>query len=663
MAKLKALYVEYALALLLLVAGCVLTLTAAVVFQQHHKAKVHAAFTEAAQDRMQTIGGFLNYALFTLRSVDAFYQASADITEKEFTTFVKPLVDSNPYIRSVNWLPHITSKSRDTFEQALQADHPEFAVTARDGKDSFKRENGKNDYYPITYSYPPRQNSQGLGYDVTSDETRQDTIHAANKLRTPQASGLIEFLNHSDQQDLKGVVIFTPIFKSADAQANGLPDGYVSSTLSLRKLLDEAIKPLSRQGVHIVLTDLNAANDNERYLQTRSSRLVDASHDQIIASLANTDLMRDSDIIEFAGRKWEITIIQDAGFFSTKPSPTFYGILIGGMLFTALFSLYVASLSRAKERIRIQVLDRTAALNRAKRNTELILASTHEGIIGINRVGAISFCNPYAAKLLGYDKHTNLIGRDYHATIRPALNGNAIPRAQCHILNVLEDGTPLASAVYDFTRADDVTVPVDFTAAPVVDNDDVSGAVIIFRDIAERRASEQRLSHAAGHDQMTGLFNRRSFDAALESALARAQRSGRKCALLYMDLNGFKKINDELGHDAGDIMLKTFGQRLKLSMRDTDTIARLGGDEFAVICELLDSPVDCEAAINRLLSDISRTPVELAGKDYFLSSSIGMAMYPDNAHDSASLIKAADNAMYVAKKDKTMRYALAETQV
>lgn len=663
MAKLKALYIEYTLAMLLLVAGCALTFTAAFIFQQHHKAKVHATFNIAAQDRIQTISGFLNYALFTLRSVDAFYQASDDINESEFTTFVKPLVDSNPYIRSVNWLPHVKAENRASFEQQQKQSHPDFSVTTRNEDGQFKTENGKSDYYPITYSYPPRAFEQGLGYDVTTDDTRQVILDAANQSRQPQASGLIEFLNHSDPQDLKGVVIFAPVFKTDRADNGALPYGYISSTISLQRLLDEAIKPLSRQGVHIVLSDRSASDDTARVLQTRSSRLITASPEQIIASLDNPKLMRESETINFAGRQWEITIVQDRGFFSTKPSPAFYGILAGGLLCSVLFSLYVASLSRAKERIRIQVLDRTAALNRAKRNTELILASTHEGIIGINRIGAISFANPYAAQLLGYRTHTDLIGRDYHATIRPALNGTAIARAECHILNVLEDGKPLASDIYDFTRADDVALPVDFTAAAVVDDDDISGAVIIFRDVAERRASEQRLSHAAGHDQMTGLFNRRSFDAALESALARAQRTGHKCALLYMDLNGFKKINDELGHDAGDIMLKAFGQRLKASMRDTDTIARLGGDEFAVICELLDSPADCEAAINRLLTDIRGTPVQLAGKDYFLSSSIGMAMYPDNAHDSVSLVKAADNAMYVAKKDKSLRYAMSEANV
>lgn len=657
MAKLKALYIEYTLALLLLVAGSVLTLTAAAVYQQHHVSKVRATFVEAAQDRIKTISGFLDYALFTLRSVDAFYHASADISESEFTTFVKPLVDSNPYIRSVNWLPHVAAQDRAGFEQSQQAAHPGFSVTARDGQGQLVPEDGKSDYYPITYSYPARANEQGLGYDVTADSTRQDTLNTAVRTRKPQSTGLISFLNHSDAQDLKGIVVFAPIFNSSNKHTT-LPSGYVSTTVSLRMLIDQAIKPLSPQGVHVILADLGA-EPSGRFLQTRSSRLVDVPHEQIIDSLDDTKLMRQSTTADFAGRTWELTIIQASGFFRTSPPATFYGILAGGMLCTFLFSMFIASLSRAKERIRIQVLDRTAALNRAKRNIELILASTHEGIIGINRIGAISFCNPYATRLLGYGINERLVGRDYHETIRPALHGTAIPRAQCHILNVLEDGNPIASAIYDFTRADGHALAVEFTVAPVVDNGEVSGAVIIFRDIAERRANEERLTHAAGHDQMTGLLNRRSFDAAIDSALARAQRAGRKCALLYMDLNGFKKINDELGHDAGDLMLKTFAQRLKSCMRDTDTIARLGGDEFAVICEQIDSAADCEAAIDRLLANIRATPVSLAGNDYYLSSSIGMAMYPDNAQDSATLIKAADQAMYAAKKDKGLRFAVA----
>lgn len=657
MAKLKALYIEYTLAVLLLVAGTALTLTAAAVYQQHHVSKVRATFVEAAQDRIKTISGFLDYALFTLRSVDAFYHASTDITEGEFTTFVKPLVDSNPYIRSVNWLPHVAAQDRASFEKSLQATHPEFRVTARDAQGQLITEENKSDYFPITFSYPPRANAQGLGYDVTADSTRQDTLNTAIRTREPQATGLVEFLNQSDAQDLKGVVIFTPVFKGS-AKNTALPSGYVSTTVSLRKLIDQAIKPLSTQGVHIVLADLGA-EPAERFLQTRSSRLIDVAHEDIIASLNNPKLMRQSTTTDFAGRTWELTIVQAVGFFRTAPPATFYSILAGGMLCTVLFSLFIASISRAKERIRVQVLDRTAALNRAKRNIELILASTHEGIIGINRIGAISFCNPHATRLLGYAANERLVGRDAHETIRPALHGAPIARAESNIMSVLESGAPLASALYDFTRADGQTLAVEFTIAPVIDNDEVGGAVIIFRDIAERRANEERLTHAAGHDQMTGLLNRRSFDSAIDSALARAQRANRKCALLYMDLNGFKKINDELGHDAGDIMLKTFAQRLKECMRDTDTIARLGGDEFAVICEQLDSSADCEATIDRLLANIRATPVSLAGNDHYLSSSIGMAMYPDNAQDSASLIKAADQAMYTAKKDKSLRFAVA----
>ncbi len=548
-------------------------------------------------------------------------------------------------------MPHIPADKRLAFESSLKGTHPSFAVTTRDGNGGYTPENGKSDYYPIAYSYPPRDIAQGLGYDVSGDALRRHVIEEARRTGKLQASGLTEFLNSRDQDDLKGVVVYAPVLSTSAAHKNGQPYGYISSSISLRKLLDAAIAPLSPQGVNIILTDLSADSPDKRILKTRSTRLANVAHDTIVESLNDFSLMRESATIDFANRKWEIIIIQSAGFFSTKPPATFYVILIGGFLGTLLFTLYLVNLSREKDRIRVQVLDRTAALNRAKRNTELILASTHEGIIGINRHGNISFCNPFAANLLGYNPNDNLIGRDYHETIRPALNGNAIPRAQCHILQVLHDGNKAASSIYDFTRADEQPLPVEFTAAPVIDDSDISGAVIIFRDVAERRANEQRMTHAAGHDQMTGLYNRRSFDTALESAVARAERSGRKCALLYMDLNGFKKINDTLGHDAGDLMLKAFAERLKDCMRDTDSIARLGGDEFAVICELIDNVGDCEAAVRRLLANIDSKPVDIDGADYFLSSSIGIALYPDNAQNSIDLVKAADKAMYTAKKD------------
>lgn len=657
MAKLKLLYVEYTFAFLLLLGGFALTTVAASIYQQHYNTQVAAAFKKAAQERIQAISDFLDYSLFTIRSVDAFYEASTDVNESEFSTFIKPLVENSPYIRAVAWAPVISNTQRKNLERMLAVNHPGFTITTRNADGQFVAQSRQESYLPIAYSFPPRDAANGLGYDINSDNVRKTAIDAARAKHHPRASRLLTFLSKSDQTDLKGVAIYSPIYKNA--QDSATPSGFIASTVSLHRIVEAGLKPLAQQGMHIILTDMSPDLAEPEILQIRSSRLKHVDDKAILASLHNDKLLRETTDLNYAGRKWNITIIQDKDFFKTTPSGTFYVILAAGMLFTLILTLYLTLISRAKDRIRMQVLDRTAALTRAKRNTELILESTHEGIIGINRHGNISFCNPYARILLGYSKNDNLVGRDYHSTIRPALNGEEIARSECHILKSIHNGNTVSSSIHDFTCSDGRELPVEFTSAPVVENDDISGAVIIFRDVTERRENDQRMIHAAGHDQMTGLFNRRSFDITLDSAVARAERGGRKCALMYMDLNGFKKINDELGHDAGDVMLRAFAQRLKSCMRETDSVARLGGDEFAVICEMIDDTANCEAAINRLLADIATTPVDINGKPYYLSSSIGMAVYPDHANSAPALIKAADQAMYAAKKDKSLPYAIA----
>lgn len=174
-------------------------------------------------------------------------------------------------------------------------------------------------------------------------------------------------------------------------------------------------------------------------------------------------------------------------------------------------------------------------------------------------------------------------------------------------------------------------------------------------DITERKATEEQIRQLAHFDALTQLPNRNLLMQLLRHALAKTQRQGTTLAILFIDLDGFKKVNDTLGHKAGDCLLATFAQRLGDCLRKSDTAARLGGDEFIVVLNDFDGPSGVRAIAERVLLAAS-TPFQFESKECIVSACIGIAMYPHSGADVDTLIKNADKAMYSAKQSGKNTY-------
>ncbi len=174
-----------------------------------------------------------------------------------------------------------------------------------------------------------------------------------------------------------------------------------------------------------------------------------------------------------------------------------------------------------------------------------------------------------------------------------------------------------------------------------------SGFVTTYLDVTDQRQNQALIAHMAHHDMLTELPNRLLFHDRLDQALARARR-GHKMALLYLDLDKFKPVNDTYGHAAGDALLKAVADRLRHAVRETDTVARLGGDEFAIIQVGVNEVSDIEHLARRVVDEM-RTPFPIEGNDIEIGTSIGIAMAPDNGTDADELIRKADAAVYVSK--------------
>lgn len=183
--------------------------------------------------------------------------------------------------------------------------------------------------------------------------------------------------------------------------------------------------------------------------------------------------------------------------------------------------------------------------------------------------------------------------------------------------------------------------------------------VATFSDLGRWDGEFELWRHRARHDALTGLPNRDHLEAELERALARAARHGHRLAVLFIDLDGFKQINDAFGHAAGDCLLARAGLRLRDALRAEDFVARYGGDEFVVLIEAPRQATDAAAAADALLAALRREPAIPSDRRSSISASIGIAMYPEHAHDAAGLLRAADEAMYRAKRSGGHSFAVA----
>jgi len=178
---------------------------------------------------------------------------------------------------------------------------------------------------------------------------------------------------------------------------------------------------------------------------------------------------------------------------------------------------------------------------------------------------------------------------------------------------------------------------------------------VISKDITERKRTEQQLAFMATHDPLTGLPNRMLFNDRLTVALAYAQRNRQKLTVMLLDLDSFKQINDTLGHSVGDQLLRAVGDRLKGSLRKTDTVARMGGDEFLLLLPQIARAEDAATVAQHIMKTF-QAPFSLEGRELCITASIGIAIYPDDGEDVDTLLRNADKAMYRAKQKGRNNY-------
>lgn len=256
--------------------------------------------------------------------------------------------------------------------------------------------------------------------------------------------------------------------------------------------------------------------------------------------------------------------------------------------------------------------------------------------------GIIIYSNPAEAQMHGYEV-SELIGKEARK-FSTGDHSRPITSEQLKELGVWHRESVNV-------RKNGEEFPAQLTSISVRDTEaGYLGIITTCEDISYRKVAEKKIHQLAYYDVVTGLPNRGMFLERLHQSLAQAQRDHDKVNLIFLDLDNFKDVNDTLGHDVGDKLLRSVAERLSACMRDSDVLARLGGDEFVVVCPSV-ARQDCVATVVQRILAIFVDPFEIEGRQIYSSASIGIAVYPDDSQDASTLFRCADTAMYQAKND------------
>jgi diguanylate cyclase (GGDEF)-like protein/PAS domain S-box-containing protein len=288
-----------------------------------------------------------------------------------------------------------------------------------------------------------------------------------------------------------------------------------------------------------------------------------------------------------------------------------------------------------------------AALRESQASTQAVLDSVADGIVTVGKSGLIESVNPAARALFGY-REEEVIGRPLTLVIASACRDDFVGLARAPRGLLAETGAQRRAVDTVGRRQDGSTFAIELEHGDMKLGDR-SVTLVFVRDVSERKAYTEGLEHQALHDGLTGLANRTLFGEHVLQALSSAKRMGQSRAVLVMDLDGFKQVNDRLGHYHGDMLLKQVGERLHAALRENDTIARLGGDEFGIMPGGT-TDLAAAAAVARKLELTCQPGFVINDEVAHVSASVGIAMFPDHGTTMAELLRRADAAMYVAKR-------------
>ncbi|MET3131251.1 diguanylate cyclase (GGDEF)-like protein/PAS domain S-box-containing protein [Oxalobacteraceae bacterium GrIS 1.11] len=644
--------------------GVTLLLFAAVSHLEYDKMTL--SFQQRATLRAATLQGGLEDAVEVLTVTNRLFATVHPLTREQFHTFTAPLLARYPFILAFNAHRALLQAERPAFEAQLLRLLPGQAMS--------EMKNGlrvpvraKDQYYVVDYLEPLPGNEAALGMDVTPNAAMRAALEQALRSGKPSATTLLTLAQETGGQ--RGFVILMPTYRPGAplATAGQRRAAWIGDTAAVIRAGELVRKIMQGAGL---------LDDKQLALQVYAGAGADPAAlmygEQGEPAHARWPLWpdwlrfayRDSEEQTFsaAGRAWHVRI-------TALPRPFLadhlgsLATLLGGILFSLLTAAFVQSLAQRSRRVQLLVDERTADLKRsndklnhdisARKRTERALQESEKRFRRLLALSSDWYWEQdrhfrFTNITSGFSDKSDMPLERFLGFTRwhehPEMRDSDWGRA--HIAT-LAAHLPFANLEYALPDRHGQLHWLSINGEPLFDDKgNFHGYRGTGTDITARKLSEQRIHHIANHDVLTGLPNRALLRERLAQAIARCNGA---LWVLLIDLDRFKFVNDSLGHKAGDMLLKTIAERLRASLRESDTVARLSGDEFVAILETQAGPAPTIELVQHLMRDVAE-PVTLEGQQLSLTCSIGVALYAAGGEAAHDLIEQADIAMYCAKK-------------
>ena len=566
-----------------------------------------------------------------LRGTAALFRMTPEVTRQAWRSFMETLAlgESYPGVQGVGFARILAPSELVMFERRMrEAGFSDFRVHPRDTE--------RDLYAAIEFLSPlDERNRRALGFDMLSESTRATAMRSAWETGDVTLSGPVTLLQEFGQNPQAGTLLYLPIYAdepvgSGTGQSARQPvKGFVYAAFRMDDLFQTL---LGRR-----LTDFHI-----RVVDESGRRLFDSlpdgpDHSELVSTTA----------MAVAGREWRITISARPSF-GRDLSGSYWLVLAAGLLITGLIVTTLWNLLRSERK----AFELAGTLSRAYADSEkrhrAILAATVDGIITVGPDHRITSFSAGAERIFNHAA-ASLEGADMITLFPPAEHRRVRAMATEFFANDGPEGDALRFEA-DALDAHGRTFPVSIAVNAMNTAEGVQ-AVALVADISERRVAEARIQHLALHDPLTGLANRRLMQERLEQAVRDAGETGGQLAVMMIDLDRLKRINDARGHHAGDVLLRRVGGRLRQIVADNGLVARMGGDEFVVLIPDARDTSQIDKMAEELVGLIGR-PLTIDGERLYPRASVGIAMFPAHGRDPETLLRNADNAMYIAKRAK-----------
>lgn len=640
---------------LILLTGSLLSLWLAAEVRTKYEKDAVERFAFAADQVTQRIEERLDAYALVLRGGAGLFDASDEVTREEWRIYADKMRVSQT-VANIHGIGFAKLINADDLEKHIKQLQAEGFADYRIWPES------ERDRYTTTLYIEPfeERNRQSLGYDMWTDPVRQDAMIRARDSGKAALSGKVQLVGETqDLQQQPAVLMFVPVYRQATSLLTDVEQrsqaliGWTFSPYRMEELMRGILDGWEQLDVQALGLHLY---DGE---QAAESQLLYASHQDAGVQSADS-LFHQQRLLQFNDRYWllEFDHLNPQAGVSYLPAwmTLFAGLLLTGLIYWLLHLLQNIQISA--RRIAAQLTREIRQHHEESRRFRKALDYVSSYIYMKDPDGCYTYANQVTLDLFGVtqdklkgtrDGHYFLpsVARYLHQIDQRVLQGEQtseeieIPFADGRIRHYLEIKTP----IFDELKPDVVV-----------------GLLGISTDITVMKEHERQLEHIAHYDALTNLPNRVLLADRLSQAMVQAQRRGQRVAVVYLDLDGFKAVNDRHGHAVGDEMLTTLAGRMKEVLREGDTLSRLGGDEFVAV--LLDLPDTATAIplLQRLLAAASR-PVMLGSEPLTVTASLGVTFYPQSeVLEAEQLLRQADQAMYQAKVSGKGRYHLFDAE-